>query len=478
MTLSLNSIFQPLNDFFINLFKSDDPNQVLFRFDKFGSAISDQDFINPSHPELGYSPDLAREKFSDLVNGIPIEDADGLNIFISQSRIDETYDTQLLSPSLPYLPKGIDDQTRDSIVSSFSQINRDAKLLWENIRQESSTGLMFQYKPSLATPQNWYDATQNEIWSHQQFQVSESTTSTPVDDPRNQIWRMKIDDIAIQKLVQVNNTAQPSEPIRFLPNVLRANTRPMIEAVTASKPILLSENVNPAIMNTLKDTTVKDTVVNSNTEQKFNPVVMSALKDEKIARAVNPAFSDSLKNTLILAKTDGNSNLAVGDALKTAKTYTLHDTYNAQLIQLPIHDKLLVMQYLRSNAPTQPSTTNEISISFDYCIVGVDRPWYDGAFINNKSWFIPGTPKGGLTSKDNLAANITLMPIGFVAIRNLSIKADWSASDMANSSNAIQFGPFNVSSMIINNTLSHQGVQIIGWLLERMPDLPPNDPPA
>jgi hypothetical protein len=474
MTLSLNSIFQPLNDFFINLFKSDASSPVLFRFDRFGSAISDQDFINPSHPELGFSPDLAREKFSDLVNGIPVEDADGLNIFISQSPIDETYFTQLLAPSLPYLPKGIDDQTRDSIVSSFSQINQNAKLLWENISQESISGLMFKFKPSLATPDNWYDATKNDIWSHQQFQVSESSTSPPIDDfPEHRLWKLKIDNIAIQKLMPVNNTAQPVEPIRDLPNILRANTHPIIEAVAAAKPILLNSDINPAPMNTLKNATV-----NTQTANTFKPAVMGAFKDAKIDRNVTPALSDGLKDTIVVAKTETNFKPAAIDSLKDVRTYTLHDTYNSQLSQLPIRDKLLVVQYLKSNAPTQPSTTNEISISFDYCVVRVERPWYNGAFIHNSSWFIPNTPKGELTSKDNLAGNITLMPIGFVAIRNLLIEANWSASDIANSPNAIQFGPFNVNSTITNNILSHQGVQIIGWLLERMPDLPPNDPPA
>jgi hypothetical protein len=87
MALSLDSIHQTLNNFFINQFKADAESSVLFRFDKFGSVISDQDFINPISPDLGYSSALAREVFSELVNQIPVEQDDGLNIFCLKTEL-------------------------------------------------------------------------------------------------------------------------------------------------------------------------------------------------------------------------------------------------------------------------------------------------------------------------------------------------------------------------------------------------------
>jgi len=41
---------------------------------------------------------------------------------------------------------------------------------------------------------------------------------------------------------------------------------------------------------------------------------------------------------------------------------------------------------------------------------------------------------------------------------------------------ATDFGPFKVDSGIVNNSLSHAGIQVVGWLLQHMPPLPPNDP--
>src|ERR1700686_4764987 len=180
MALSLDSIHQPLNDFFLARFKTDSGSPVVFRFDKFGSILSDEDFIDPSHPELGYLPGLAREKFSDLVNHIPSEEGDGLNLVISQNSIDETYFFHLLSPSSPFIPEGTDNQTRDTIVAAFSTLKADAKKIWDSMTLESSTGLMLQYKPSLAAPENWYDKSRSELWSRQAFQVTQ-TVVVPAD---------------------------------------------------------------------------------------------------------------------------------------------------------------------------------------------------------------------------------------------------------------------------------------------------------
>jgi len=492
MALSFNSIHKPLNDFFLNLFKTDTTSPVLFRFDRFGSTIDNQDFIDPSQPENGYSFNLVREKFSDLVNGIPIEDADGLNIFISQNQIDETYFSQLLAPSLPYIPPEIDGQVKDSIISSFSRIKSEANSAWENIRLESITGLKFQFRPSLSFPENWYDVTKNDAWTQYEFKVTESTTSPPADDTsKNRFWRLKIDDSMMRTLLPIDDNDQPIDPTH-LASILKTNKRPIMEAVTSAKPI---KGVD--IFKDMFQEKVVDPIV--------NPAV-NALKLDDIRGAYRPA---RLSSTLMRGVIENGTNYSLHDfdhkkfanfsihdellvvhfpdlsystrsptslrPLFNGTTYNLHDMYRRNLAILPIRDKLLITQYFGINANTTSATTNEISISFDYCVIKIKRPWYHDVFVHDKSWFIPNILKGQLTSNDSLGTNIIFMPIGFVAIRNLSIKANWSTSDVENSINATNFGPFKVNSSIVNNTLSHEGIQIIGWLLEKMPNLPPND---
>lgn len=433
MALSLDAIHKPLNDFFLDHFQSSAGSPVLFRFDKFGSVISDQDFIDPSHPELGYSANLATEQFSDLVNRVPVEDSDGLNVFLSQAQIDQTY-FGLLGASLPFIPAGTPDDLRDAEIASFSQIKNDAMTIWENIKLESSSGLMFQFKPSLAAPKDWYNKTKQENWTHQSFQITEPADAPPPDNaPRFQLWRKKIDDATIQQVVPVNESAQLVAPAQLAATVLVANPiRPML-----AHRAIVSLPVSAA-----------------------TPMM---------AVQTTPAMS-------IQARGGFAERMDVSEAPKIAAvSFAAQDNLLSQASKLPFDQRLVVSQYLAAKAPTQPATTNSIAIEFDYCVVNISRPWYRDVFITNRSWFMPNTAKGELTAHDPHGANLTALPIGVVAIKNLNIKANWSASDVATSQDATEFGPFKVSSGIANNALSHEGIQVIGWLLQRMPDLPPND---
>jgi hypothetical protein len=434
MALSLDSIHQPLNDFFLNHFQTAAGSRVLFRFDALGSVISEQDFIDPNHPDAGYSANLAAERFSDLVNRVPIEDSDGLSIDISQAEIDQTYFFELLNPSLPFVPDGADDQTRNSIVASFSQISADAKKLWDTIKQESSTGLMLEFRPSLASPKDWYDKTNKGNWTTESFKVTEPATPTPVDNtPRFQLWRMKIDDATMAQIVPLTVDARPVEPAHLATTLLMAH--PVRPAMTT--PSMVKESFAPA-----------------------SPMMTASVKPMMKGQAAPMNMN-----------VEGNAPATAG------VSFDLQNTYLRQASQMPLNQRLALLQYINNNAPTQPATTNSISISFDYCVVTISRPWYREGFIDDTSWYIPSKTKGQLTAHDS-GANLILLPVGFVAIRRLNIQAQWPAEDKACSQHATDFGPFKVDSGMVNDTVSHEGIQIIGWLLERMPDLPPNDPPA
>jgi nucleoid-associated protein YgaU len=66
------------------------------------------------------------------------------------------------------------------------------------------------------------------------------------------------------------------------------------------------------------------------------------------------------------------------------------------------------------------------------------------------------------------------LPVGFVAVRNLTISAQWSAEDSANLGSVTDFGPFQVGASD-GQTLTHAGLQVVAWLLQRLPELPPSD---
>lgn len=409
MALSLDSIYKPLNDFFLTRFATGAGTSVQFRFDKFGSVIADSDFVDPAHPEDGYSANVAEEQFSDLVNHVPIDAGDGANIVLSASAIDETYFYRLVTPATPYVPDGTDQDTTSAILSTFGLLKKDAQSRWEETKFASSDGTMPGFRPSFPAPPSWYDKTQTGIWTTQSFNITDPTPPPPTGPP-NQLWRLKLDDVAMQNVltqaapgvvVRDHRTLSPATHVAMAPAAARAAFSPAAHVAVATAP----------------------------THVVVEPQAGLAVRYAQIYRGLN------------------------------------------------VTDRLAVNQAVASSAPTRPATTNSIAISFDYCLVQISRPWMLDAFLQDRSWYVPGTVKGSLTSGTGGTGALTSLPIALVAIKNLAIQAQWTADDLAAAQNARDFGPFKVDA-VVDNKVSHAGIQVIGWILQAMPSLPPNDPPA
>ena len=475
MALSIDSIFKPINDFFLNLYKTDAESPLFFRFNKFGSIISDGDFmgplnfipvdVDPHNPQSGYSPSLAREKFSELVNFIPVEDADGQNIYMTTNAIDTTYRDLLLGPAIPFIADGQDEETKNSIQDSFNHIKAEAIKLWEDIKLESSTGLMFQFKPALATPENWYDKTNDDIWTPYNFHVEEPVTPAPADNSSKfQLWKLKIEDDLLKKVFPVNS-AQLSEPLQLSKSVLMMKSTPII-----------NQNLVIGTTESIKETPAvnEGVLMNRNValEKKAPLINESRIFNKEVIVKATPLRTEEIKNFIEPVKTV-TPKISVAENVPI-KSFNIQNSFQKNSALINISDRLAVNQFLDQNAPTQPVKTDNFTMSFKYCLVNINRPWYYSSFITDKTWFIPNTTKGQLSAKDNTGGNITVLPIAFITIKNLVIEANWASEDIAAAKIAKRFGPFEVDSEIINNKISHEGIQIIGWLLQRVPDLPPN----
>lgn len=450
MTISLASIHQPLTDFFLSQFQTEAGSPILFRFDQYGSVLSDQDFLNPANPELGYLPGLAIEKVSDLVNHIPIESSNGLNVLLSDDSIDQAYFFRLLSASLPYLPNEMDDATKQEMISSFSALKAESLKIWGNVKAESLSGLMLQYKPSLATPEDWYDRSKNEVWTSHSFQVTE--TSSEINPGSSEpLWRLKLSDVTMRKVLQLSEAGTEDSKVDVADRVLKIKANSVVD------------QVNRVDLGQVRrvDLPVSDHVSRVDIGQiaraaPLFPNQISRINLEQVARVTSPLANQ--------VSTDELSGVA------------LHNTYLQQYHQLDVSQRLIVGQYLGQEAPTQTVKTSSVSIAFDYCLVHIRRPWYVDAFINERTWCLPNVSKGQMSAQ-GIAGSLPLLPIGFVALQNLNIEANWESEDLTNASAATNFGPFKVDAQIVTNKLSHPGLQIIGWLLQKMPELPPNPHP-
>ncbi|HEX4963548.1 MAG TPA: hypothetical protein VF173_22150 [Thermoanaerobaculia bacterium] len=449
MAISLASIYQPLRDFFLDKFKTETGSPVRFRFDKFGSVLSDSDFLDPHHPELGYLPTVAVEKFSELVNHVPCEAGDGINLVLSEDAIDHTYYDLLLNPACPHVPAGLDDNSKQAIFDAFSSVKADALRTWDAVRLESTTGEMGSYRPSRATPEGWYDPGKSDVWTSHSLQVSETETSAPADAGAvNQLWKLKLNDTMMIQALQ-SHEVQPAVRRSVAPILLRARavqTAAAPETVAAETVAMGSARVAPAVAHLAPAATARPIVILPRPVVQRNAGAAAVVKEKAVVAA--PLTS-----------------------------VALHDVYLQQYHTLDVSHRIAFNQYLGSKAPTQSVKTKSVRISFDYCLVKAGRRWWGDAFVNSPFWYVPTFAKGALSAKGHAGA-LPALPIGFVAVRNLVIEADWTAEDVANASQATGFGPFKVVADLVNSKLSHPGLQIIGWLLQEMPDLPPNDSPA
>jgi len=142
-------------------------------------------------------------------------------------------------------------------------------------------------------------------------------------------------------------------------------------------------------------------------------------------------------------------------------------------------DRIRVTQQLVKNdtANVAPVHSNTFSMSFDYCMVYLDRPWFNTSmFSYSNLWYNLSLQEGYFSNgiKDNTNTGILkCVPTAMILIKNLKISAAWTEDDKANAKNSIGLGVFNLNnSAFVNNELITPGIQIIGWMCEVLPKLP------
>jgi hypothetical protein len=140
------------------------------------------------------------------------------------------------------------------------------------------------------------------------------------------------------------------------------------------------------------------------------------------------------------------------------------------------------LQTVREQSQPQAVTSSSMELSFRYCLVTARRPWVSSAFLTARNWFIPRMRAGEIASGTGLGeGSFEVMPTAALCVRDLRITAAWSAEERSVLPAMTKFGPFSLigSELEANATsLVCPGIQVIGWVMEPMPMLPPNSDPA
>ncbi len=160
----------------------------------------------------------------------------------------------------------------------------------------------------------------------------------------------------------------------------------------------------------------------------------------------------------------------------------------AQIVTSPEQQRAILPErelsnVVLSNTTPQPVTTTKITVTFEYCVVTAERDWLSDAFLVSKGWYSPGLKAGDLstgTLEDNTGL-IPFLPLAMILIRNLTISGTWTTEDTTALSTAAALGPFNLMGRTINqqsSSLSCTGMQLLAWLCQVQPLLPPQSDPA
>ncbi|PPK96141.1 hypothetical protein CLV92_105243 [Kineococcus xinjiangensis] len=487
MSTPLNALHQPLNDFFLQRFRTPADSPVLFRFDRFGSTVDDDDFRDPSQPET-YSPALACERISDLVNRIPVDTGDGMTIVLTPDALDTTYHDRILAPALPHLPQGSSEEDRAAIVATFSGIKAEARRLWEDLSLLSSTGMRLEFRPTEATPATWYEPDAGN-WTAASFQVKGSGTARAAQEPEL-VWKLRPDLHELTQVLQLEPAAVGTVPVGDL--LLSAHTRGLAETHPATA-------IHPAITATLATGELAVAPVADRAPVvALNPAVLAAPSRRHAAgpwplRERAGAASGLAAGTAEVRAGAGDGPLGLrGAGIREelldrqllggqepvrrsgdeAGSLLSGRTLRERLRLLPVRDRLLIKRVLDDVTPAAEVTTPSLDVSFEYCLVNLRRPWCSTSLLHDRSWRIPGHSRGDLTAP-GAPGNLPLMPVGFVAVRKLRISAAWSEADRSRLGAATSLGPFEVGPVDASGALSRDGMQIVGWLLQPLPPLPP-----
>jgi len=136
-----------------------------------------------------------------------------------------------------------------------------------------------------------------------------------------------------------------------------------------------------------------------------------------------------------------------------------------------------LLALIGAGQPSPSPATDGFDVTFDYCLVTFDRPWWDEVFIATPTWSVPGFTAGQIASGDARAPALAIPAIttGMIVIRNLQIAATWTDSDQQRlTSGAVSLGPFSVTGATFNGqTLNRQGMQATAWICQVPPVLPP-----
>jgi len=388
-------------------------DKALLAFERMGLSISDAMFkLNPDDTTL--SNELAIQHMSQDFASHALNITDN---YVQSGMITYEWMVQLLLDAI----KPID--TDSDSIQLMGKLKNEVRGIWDSTLGSFSGIPGDVYHPVYAMPDDWYKSGNMSGW-------------TPYNISQN------------------SGTAQPTTPSVLGP--LNWSVLPKAKRSIITKPFVQLDH--PLLLNRIRKE------------------VLSKITEQPTVQLKTEFMPTSIKTQKVDIKTQ---KVEIAEAVRK-KYFKEHlvdlGVFNEQKIALCHISLVDAVKDLHSETTPQQVTSQGIDISFDYRFISLRRQWWPVPLLLLKRWFIPGFERGAISGGTNVLDQ-GMMPVlttGFVAVRNLRVKCNWSSQDMSAITNSSAIGPFSLIGRSINNgTLSCNGIQIIGWFYVPLPCLPP-----
>ena len=467
MSSPITDLMQQVHDYFLSLYQSKNTvvNQDTFlAFDSGASPpISIESFRKPGQTD--FSDTLATEEFSNLVNQVPQLNANRFSP--NGNQVEEQYEMLVLG--------GVSQggTENDQVVFGRMRDQADVRLKNSKVGHARPGAPPIPYCQSFATPNNWYRPDVTENWSGYNISINQSTQTNEQSNPGNtaiksaialdlnQPWTLKVlpqtltsvlsqpeilDRIAVQDVApQIDRNLNNAAPIRFKrEDLLRSvadGDNAILKSLQQPKAIqfdraMLSQKIATFMPKELLGGTMDDRIVRT-PKVKPNPVV------EPIQQAVQPIATPIFDRSVLLGR-----------------NWQLQQLVNANILE---------------QSQTETIKSSQISVSFDYCWVGIDRIWFYNPYLQMHNWYIPSLQSG------ELAKAFPAMAIAVLIVRNLRIQSNWQSQELQSVQSSAALGPFSLVGRSIEQgtgAIVQPGMQVMAWACQVMPTLPPSSAPV
>lgn len=429
---------------------TDADRSVIFQMAWPGFSLAPSDFKRSESPSDPYDPDVAKEAFSQVANIAPVFNMTRYEN--SGCEVDDLYEILISSA----IPSGATLETLEN--NPTYKLFSDAQYEFLNARRGVHDDPNAFYYPCTATPSNWYDEAAAPFWPTLNIKPTEVRPTTPTSS-FVKAGGLVLANQGVWKLRPTSNNANAIK--MHIQNAIIGRTQPVTLTQPGIPVTLTTKPLTKHAVAALRSAVPIDSVITR------TPMFVDDLRAER----KRTLFTK--KNIPVTVYTKFNLGTQIQSIDLTQK--------KPNLGSLGITNRFVLQDQINQKLPTKPpSTTDGFSISFKFCRVNIDRPWFKLALLSTRNWYMFGTNVGGYSTgtTQNNPGMFPLLPTSFIAIRDLKITANWSQEDSQNLGEAVAFGLFDIrDSTLISNTLEVRGLQIIGWISRLMPELPPMSPP-